>query len=160
AKPHTGENAAQVIYQHLNTDVPAPSAAVPGLPVALDSLVASATARNPEVRPHDAVLLLAEAREARAQLSDAELDAVPPQALSDTHDGAQDRTSVIPRALPADGSGDGVHRTSRLEMPPPVAPPRRRAGPRGPFGGPHRKLITVIAAVLLTLGVGAGVWYI
>ncbi|MGA6172263.1 Stk1 family PASTA domain-containing Ser/Thr kinase [Streptomyces sp. NPDC012600] len=159
-KPHTGENAAQVIYQHLNTDVPAPSAAVPGLPVALDSLVASATARNPEVRPHDAVLLLAEAREARAQLSDAELDAVPPQALSDTHDGAQDRTSVIPRALPADGSGDGVHRTSRLEMPPPVAPPRRRAGPRGPFGGPHRKLITVIAAVLLTLGVGAGVWYI
>lgn len=162
AKPHTGENAAQVIYQHLNTDVPAPSAVVPGLPVALDSLVASATARNPEVRPHDAVLLLAEAREARAGLTEAELDAVPPQALSDTHDGAQDRTSVIPRALPADGGADGggVHRTSRLEMPPPVSPPRRRAGRRGPFGGPHRKLITVITAVLLTLGVGAGVWYI
>ncbi|MGW5069950.1 Stk1 family PASTA domain-containing Ser/Thr kinase [Streptomyces cyaneofuscatus] len=162
AKPHTGENAAQVIYQHLNTDVPAPSAVVPGLPVALDSLVASATARNPEVRPYDAVLLLAEAREARAGLTEAELDAVPPQALSDTHDGAQDRTSVIPRALPADGGADGggVHRTSRLEMPPPVAPPRRRAARRGPFGGPHRKLITIITAVLLTLGVGAGVWYI
>lgn len=160
AKPHTGENAAQVIYQHLNNDVPAPSAMVPGLPVALDSLVASATARNPEVRPHDAVLLLAEAREARAGLTEAELDAVPPQALSDTHDGAQDRTSVIPRALPADGPGDGVHRTSRLEMPPPVAPPRRRAARRGPFGGPHRKLITIITAVLLTLGVGVGVWYI
>ncbi|MFI5901361.1 Stk1 family PASTA domain-containing Ser/Thr kinase [Streptomyces cyaneofuscatus] len=162
AKPHTGENAAQVIYQHLNTDVPAPSAVVPGLPVALDSLVASATARNPEVRPYDAVLLLAEAREARAGLTEAELDAVPPQALSDTHDGAQDRTSVIPRALPVDGDGGGggVHRTSRLEMPPPVAPPRRRAARRGPFGGPHRKLITIITAVLLTLGVGAGVWYI
>ncbi|MET7874421.1 Stk1 family PASTA domain-containing Ser/Thr kinase [Streptomyces cyaneofuscatus] len=161
-KPHTGENAAQVIYQHLNTDVPAPSAVVPGLPVALDSLVASATARNPEVRPYDAVLLLAEAREARAGLTEAELDAVPPQALSDTHDGAQDRTSVIPRALPVDGDGGGggVHRTSRLEMPPPVAPPRRRAARRGPFGGPHRKLITIITAVLLTLGVGAGVWYI
>ncbi|MFC8287176.1 Stk1 family PASTA domain-containing Ser/Thr kinase [Streptomyces cyaneofuscatus] len=162
AKPHTGENAAQVIYQHLNTDVPAPSAVVPGLPVALDSLVASATARNPEVRPYDAVLLLAEAREARAGLTEAELDAVPPQALSDTHDSAQDRTSVIPRALPVDGGADGggVHRTSRLEMPPPVAPPRRRAARRGPFGGPHRKLITIISAVLLTLGVGAGVWYI
>ena len=71
AKPHTGENAAQVIYRHLNSDVPAPSAVVPGLPVALDSLVASATARNPEVRPHDAVLLLAESREARAALTDA-----------------------------------------------------------------------------------------
>ncbi|WP_097866582.1 Stk1 family PASTA domain-containing Ser/Thr kinase [Streptomyces sp. rh34] len=159
AKPHTGENAAQVIYRHLNSDVPAPSAVVPGLPVALDSLVASATARNPEVRPHDAVLLLAEAREARASLTEAELDAVPPQALSDTHDGADDRTSVIPRALPADG--DGVHRTSRLEMPPAEpAAPRRGTGRRGPFGGPHRKLIMVLSAVLLTLGIGTGVWYI
>ncbi|MFD5204338.1 Stk1 family PASTA domain-containing Ser/Thr kinase [Streptomyces sp. NPDC058375] len=162
AKPYTGENAAQVIYQHLNSDVPAPSAVVPGLPVALDSLVASATARNPEVRPHDAVLLLAETREARAGLTDAELDAVPPQALSDSHDGADDRTSVIPRALPADGDGAGVHRTSRLEMPPagPAAPARRRAGRRGPFGGPHRKLVIVLTAVLLTLGIGTGVWYI
>ncbi|WP_137232699.1 Stk1 family PASTA domain-containing Ser/Thr kinase [Streptomyces sp. BPSDS2] len=161
AKPHTGENAAQVIYQHLNSDVPAPSAVVPGLPVALDSLVASATARNPEVRPHDAVLLLAETREARAALTDAELDAVPPQALSETHDGADDRTSVIPRALPADGDGAGVHRTSRLEMPPagPSAP-RRGTARRGPFGGPHRRLITILTAVLLTLGIGTGVWYI
>ncbi|WP_329154406.1 Stk1 family PASTA domain-containing Ser/Thr kinase [Streptomyces anulatus] len=159
AKPHTGENAAQVIYRHLNSDVPAPSAVVPGLPVALDSLVASATARNPEVRPHDAVLLLAEAREARAALTDAELDAVPPGALSDAHDGTDDRTSVIPRALPVDG--DGVHRTSRLEMPPEgPAAPRRGTGRRGPFGGPHRKLIMVLTAVLLTLGIGTGVWYI
>ncbi|MGQ4714758.1 Stk1 family PASTA domain-containing Ser/Thr kinase [Streptomyces anulatus] len=159
AKPHTGENAAQVIYRHLNSDVPAPSAVVPGLPVALDSLVASATARNPEVRPHDAVLLLAESREARAALTGAELDAVPPGALSDAHDGADDRTSVIPRALPADG--DGVHRTSRLEMPPEgPAAPRRGTARRGPFGGPHRKLIMVLTAVLLTLGIGTGVWYI
>ncbi|MDG9684795.1 Stk1 family PASTA domain-containing Ser/Thr kinase [Streptomyces sp. DH18] len=159
AKPHTGENAAQIIYRHLNSDVPAPSAVVPGLPVALDSLVASATARDPEVRPHDAVLLLAESRETRAALTDAELDAVPPGALSDAHDGADDRTSVIPRALPVDG--DGVHRTSRLEMPPegPSAPPRG-TNRRGPFGGPHRKLIMVLTAVLLTLGIGTGVWYI
>ncbi|MEU2761790.1 Stk1 family PASTA domain-containing Ser/Thr kinase [Streptomyces sp. NPDC007094] len=162
AKPHTGENAAQVIYQHLNSDVPAPSAAVPGLPVALDSLVASATARNPEVRPHDAVLLLAETREARAGLTDAELDAVPPQALSDSRDGADDRTSVIPRALVEYGDGDGMHRTSRLATPPsePAAPHRRRAGRRGPFGGPHRKLIIALTAVLLALGIGTGVWYI
>ncbi|MET8706381.1 Stk1 family PASTA domain-containing Ser/Thr kinase [Streptomyces californicus] len=160
AKPHTGENAAQVIYRHLNSDVPPPSAVVPGLPVALDSLVASATARNPEVRPHDAVLLLAETREARAGLTAAELDAVPPQALSDTHDGADDRTSVIPRALPADDAGT-VHRTSRLETPPAVSAARRRPLlRRGPFAGPHRTLILVLTAVLLTLGIGTGVWYI
>ncbi|MFE6729787.1 Stk1 family PASTA domain-containing Ser/Thr kinase [Streptomyces californicus] len=160
AKPHTGENAAQVIYRHLNSDVPPPSAVVPGLPVALDSLVASATARNPEVRPHDAVLLLAETREARAGLTEAELDAVPPQALSDTHDGADDRTSVLPRALPADDAGT-VHRTSRLETPPAVSAARRRPLlRRGPFAGPHRTLILVLTAVLLTLGIGTGVWYI
>ncbi|NEC21023.1 Stk1 family PASTA domain-containing Ser/Thr kinase, partial [Streptomyces parvus] len=31
---------------------------------------------------------------------------------------------------------------------------------RGPFGGPHRRLIIALAAVLLTLGIGTGVWYI
>ncbi|MGG8407552.1 protein kinase domain-containing protein, partial [Streptomyces sp. 12297] len=42
AKPHSGESPAQVLYQHLNADVPAPSAAVPGLPAGLDELVAAA----------------------------------------------------------------------------------------------------------------------
>ncbi|WP_282690560.1 Stk1 family PASTA domain-containing Ser/Thr kinase, partial [Streptomyces sp. CC216C] len=54
------------------------------------------------------------------------------------------------------------HRTSRLAMPPagPAAPARRTAGRRGPFGGPHRRLVIALAAVLLTLGIGTGVWYI
>ncbi|MDV9202848.1 protein kinase domain-containing protein, partial [Streptomyces sp. Wh19] len=51
SKPHGGETPAQVLYQHPNEPVPAPSAAVPGLPAGLDDLVASATARNPEARP-------------------------------------------------------------------------------------------------------------
>ncbi|MYR55117.1 protein kinase, partial [Streptomyces sp. SID625] len=45
-KPHQGDSPAQVLYQHLHEDVPAPSAAVPGLPYALDELVAAATART------------------------------------------------------------------------------------------------------------------
>ncbi|NDZ83635.1 serine/threonine protein kinase, partial [Streptomyces sp. SID10853] len=80
AKPHSGDTPAQVLYQHLNEGVPAPSAAVPGLAARLDGLVASATARRPDDRPYDAVALLGQVREARAALSDAELDAVPPQA--------------------------------------------------------------------------------
>ncbi|MEE1741038.1 Stk1 family PASTA domain-containing Ser/Thr kinase [Streptomyces sp. BE147] len=157
-KPHTGETAAQVIYQHLNEDVPAPSAVVPGLPVALDSLVASATARNAGIRPHDAVVLLAEAREARAGLTDEELDAVPPQALTTDHDGGEDRTSVIPRVLPADQGTD--HRTSRLEMPPAGPPGPARTRRRGPFGGPRRGLYAALTALVLVLGIGTGVWYI
>lgn len=158
AKPHTGDSPAQVIYQHLNEDVPAPSAVVPGLAAELDALVASATTRDPEVRPVDAVALLAESRRARSGLTDAQLDAVPPQALAEVRDAAEDRTSVIPRVLPPDQGT--AHHTSRLEMPPqpPPQPPARRAGPRG--GRPPRGVIAAVLAVLLVLGVGGGVWYI
>ncbi|MFF9145370.1 Stk1 family PASTA domain-containing Ser/Thr kinase [Streptomyces sp. NPDC014861] len=157
-KPHGGDTPAQVLYQHLHTDVPAPSAAVPGLPLELDELVAAATARNPEVRPHDAVALLALAREARAALTDAQLDAVPPRARASRRDTGEDRTGVIARPVPAPEAGDphAVQHTSRLttpELPPPARRPRTRPRPpRGP--------LLIVAGVLLALGLGAGVWYI
>ncbi|MFD9501569.1 Stk1 family PASTA domain-containing Ser/Thr kinase [Streptomyces sp. NPDC060035] len=154
-KPHTGDTAAQVIYQHLNEDVPAPSGAVPGLAAGLDELVAGATARNPEVRPRDAVALLARSREVRAGLTGDQLDAMPPQAVAEAHDAAVDRTSVIPRVIPA-GQGT-AHHTSRLETPP--LPPR--TGGRRPFAaGSRRGAYAALVALLLVLGVGAGVWYI
>jgi len=67
AKPHQGETPAQVLYRHVNEDVPPPSAVVPDLAVELDELVAAATARTPEDRPADAVALLARVREARGR---------------------------------------------------------------------------------------------
>ncbi|MGW3461046.1 Stk1 family PASTA domain-containing Ser/Thr kinase [Streptomyces olivaceoviridis] len=174
AKPHSGDSPAQVLYQHLHEDVPPPSALVPGLPYQLDELVASATARTPDIRPHDAVALLAQVREARLSLTGEQLDALPPQALTAEHDNAEDRTSVIPRALTsptpgfaraggppsrplpvtedADAPVDGVERTARFQSPP--VPPRRRPA------RPPRAVLAVIAAVLVVFGVGAGVWYI
>lgn len=157
AKPHSGESPAQLLYQALHTDVPPPSASVPGLAHELDELVAAASARDPERRPRDAVALLAHARQARAALSDAQLDAVPPGSISGEHDNAEDRTSVIPRALtlprPGPGDdGDPLNRTSRLQAPP--------AAPRRTGATPRRGLIAILTAVLLVLGVGAGVWYI
>ncbi|MFI9821362.1 Stk1 family PASTA domain-containing Ser/Thr kinase [Streptomyces sp. NPDC052013] len=161
-KPHDGDSPATVLYKHLHEDVPPPSAAVPRMAYELDELVAAATARTPEVRPHDAVALLARVREARGRLSDEQLDAVPPQALTAEHDNAKDRTSVIPRALtvprplPVDDEGgdgeDSFHRTSRLQSPPPLPPRRRTSMRRGPMA--------VVVAVLLVLGVGTGIWYI
>ncbi|MEV6839518.1 Stk1 family PASTA domain-containing Ser/Thr kinase [Streptomyces sp. NPDC051133] len=155
-KPHSGDSPAQVLYKHIHEDVPSPSALVPGLPYELDELVASAAARTPEVRPQDAVALLAQVRGAREALSDVQLDALPPQALAADHDNADDRTSVIPRSLTVprplpvgeDEPADGVLRTSRLQAPP--APDRR----------PRRLVPAVVVAVLLVLGLGAGVWYI
>ncbi len=82
AKPHTGGSAAQVLYQHLHEDVPPPSQSVPGLARQLDELVALATARDPQQRPQDAVAMLSRTRAARAELTDAQLDAVPPQATA------------------------------------------------------------------------------
>ncbi|MGW0707780.1 Stk1 family PASTA domain-containing Ser/Thr kinase [Streptomyces sp. NPDC002643] len=159
-KPHAGDTPAQVLYQALSDDVPPPSAAVPGLPYELDALVASATARNPEVRPHDAVALLAQTLEARAGLSGEQLDAMPPQAISGAHDNAEDRTSVIPRSLSVPRAGaadDQLNLTSRFESAP---PPPRRTRDGSARSGPRRGVLAVVVAVLLVLGVGGGVWYI
>ncbi|MFI9805197.1 Stk1 family PASTA domain-containing Ser/Thr kinase [Streptomyces sp. NPDC052301] len=167
-KPHSGDSPAQVLYKHIHEDVPPPSALVPGLPYELDELVAAAAARTADARPQDAVALLALVRAAREALSDAQLDALPPQALTADHDNAEDRTSVIPRSLTSPvlgfaGAGgpssrplpvggeepaDGVQRTSRLQAPP--VPARR----------PRRLMPAVVVAVLLVFGLGAGVWYI
>ncbi|RSN10800.1 Stk1 family PASTA domain-containing Ser/Thr kinase [Streptomyces sp. WAC 01325] len=162
-KPHDGDSPAVVLYKHLHEDVPPPSAVVPGLAYELDELVASATARSPQIRPYDAVALLAQARETRARLNPDQLDAMPPQALSAEHSNSDDRTSVIPRSLniqrPLPVNGDepqaDFNRTSRLESPPPPPPshrPRTSRRPRGPM--------MIVAAVLLVLGLGVGVWYI
>ncbi|MFI6806109.1 Stk1 family PASTA domain-containing Ser/Thr kinase [Streptomyces luteogriseus] len=160
-KPHDGDSPAVILYKHLHEDVPPPSAAVPGMAYELDEMVASATARTPAVRPYDAVALLAQVRDGRGRLSEDQLDAVPPQALSVDHDNGDDRTTVIPRALATprplpvgedDASGAALNRTSRLASPPPP-PSRRRSGSR-------RGPAAIVVAVLLVLGLGAGIWYI
>ncbi len=169
SKPHSGDSPAQVLYQHLHADVPPPSGAVPGLSVELDELVAAATARLPELRPHDAVAMLSDARQARSALTGEQLDALPPGARASGHDIAEDRTSVIPRAVGIaaqtardldaghaqeadDDPQAAIHRTSRLQTPPP-APARRALRP-------SRGTLALIVAVLLVLGIGSGVWYI
>ncbi|MFD5950808.1 Stk1 family PASTA domain-containing Ser/Thr kinase [Streptomyces collinus] len=162
-KPHDGDSPAVILYKHLHEDVPPPSAAVPGMAYELDELVASATARTPAIRPHDAVALLAQVRDGRGRLSEEQLDAVPPQALAVDHDNGDDRTTVIPRALTTprplpvnedeEVSGTALDRTSRFASPPPPPPSRRRPGSR-------RGPVAIVVAVLLVLGIGAGVWYI
>ncbi|WP_369356322.1 Stk1 family PASTA domain-containing Ser/Thr kinase [Streptomyces sp. cg2] len=175
-KPHTGGSAAQILYSHLHDDITPPSELVPGLAPELDELVAAATARAPEARPQDAVALLARARSARAPLTEAQLDVVPPQARQAAA-ADEERTDVIPRPagvqlpLPAEG-GAPLDRTSRLEMPPadPVPADGRttRLRPVRPDPGAtpaerrlrQRRITTVVAAVLLVLGIGTGVWYV
>ncbi|MEX2981949.1 Stk1 family PASTA domain-containing Ser/Thr kinase [Streptomyces sp. C36] len=168
AKPHSGGTAAQILYQHLHEDVPPPSAAVPGLEPRLDALVAASTARDAGRRPVDAVELLGMVREARAALTDEQLDAEPPGAAPAAESvGSEDRTSVIPRVIvPARGE-DELHHTTRLErVPAPSTPPVQAPppGPPGPRGAarrlpPRRWIIAALGALLAVLA-GTGVWYI
>jgi beta-lactam-binding protein with PASTA domain/predicted Ser/Thr protein kinase len=53
-QPHVGESALAVAYKHVNETIPPPSNVLPGLPQALDVLVAMATSRDPRLRPADA----------------------------------------------------------------------------------------------------------
>ena len=62
-KPFTGETPISVAYQHVNQDVPAPSALFPEIPAAVDDLVLAATHRDPARRPADAAQLLRAVRQ-------------------------------------------------------------------------------------------------
>ena len=76
-QPHTGETPLAVAYKHVNAVVPAPSSVVPGLPAALDTLVALATSRNPDLRPADAGQFLRTVTEVRQGLPIADLPGPP-----------------------------------------------------------------------------------
>ncbi|GAB3248585.1 Stk1 family PASTA domain-containing Ser/Thr kinase [Arthrobacter pigmenti] len=72
--PYTGDIPIQVAFQHVNSEVPAPSSELPGMAEDLDELVQWCTAGDPEDRPIDAAALLGELRHIRTTLSDEDLD--------------------------------------------------------------------------------------
>jgi serine/threonine-protein kinase len=67
-QPHTGESPLAVAHKHVSDVVPAPSSYVPGLPPALDALVALATSRDPDLRPADAGQFLSAVEDVRGGL--------------------------------------------------------------------------------------------
>jgi serine/threonine-protein kinase len=61
-KPHTGKDISQVLWKHMNEDVPAPSTKLPAslrsrIPDYLDALVVACTQRDPNVRWSNGQLL-------------------------------------------------------------------------------------------------------
>ena len=73
-KPHQADSPIQVAYKHVHEDIPAPSLRVPGLPPYVDALVARATARDKDLRPSDARVLLHQVRRVRQALDHGVLD--------------------------------------------------------------------------------------
>jgi serine/threonine-protein kinase len=84
--PYDGETAVAVALKHAHEDVPPPSSLVSGIPTSVDLLVARATARDPDRRPHDAGAFLAEVVRVRGGL-----------VMSDADDG--NLTTLINRTL-------------------------------------------------------------
>jgi eukaryotic-like serine/threonine-protein kinase len=70
-KPHTGDTPISVAYAHVNSDVPAPSSfrTAGPIPPYLDALVARATSRDPQGRPHNARIFLSQLRRVRSALA-------------------------------------------------------------------------------------------
>ncbi|OBF21316.1 serine/threonine protein kinase [Mycobacterium kubicae] len=58
--PFTGDTALSIAYQRLDTDVPAPSSVIDGVPTQFDEFVACATARDPAERYADAIEMAAD----------------------------------------------------------------------------------------------------
>jgi len=94
-KPHEAASPIQVAYKHVHEDVPPPSRRVPGIPPYVDALVARATARDRDLRPTDARVLLHQVRRVRGALADGVVD--DPELTDDlTPTVPVHRTSVFP----------------------------------------------------------------
>jgi beta-lactam-binding protein with PASTA domain/serine/threonine protein kinase len=121
-KPHVGDTPIQVAYAHVHNDVPPPSQfrTAGHIPPYLDALVAGATARNPDARPHDGKVFLSQVRRVRAALR---------EGLADDPDLTQD-LSVLQRSDLSAALPPGVDPNSEITqlVPPagaaPVSPPR------------------------------------
>ncbi|NYD79488.1 Stk1 family PASTA domain-containing Ser/Thr kinase [Arthrobacter cupressi] len=121
-QPYSGEVPIQVAYKHVNAEIPAPSAAAPGLVSDLDELVQWCTAKDPEQRPVDGGALLSELRHIRTTLSDEQLDYAPLSArpsLAAAEQAASLDTTVLGSADAAHTEiiSSGQHPTSVLPQP-------------------------------------------
>jgi serine/threonine protein kinase/beta-lactam-binding protein with PASTA domain len=174
-QPYTGDTPLTVAYRHVNEVVPAPSSLVPGLPPALDSLVALATSRDPELRPADAGQFLRAITGARHGLPlDLPLD-MPPPALPGTSPGippgtapsASNAETAPPRPVvapawpdPHAGAWPGTQSPAWPSAQPPAWPGAQPAGPSGgwpepPQNGSALDLIPGMAPVPAAQSYGA-----
>jgi eukaryotic-like serine/threonine-protein kinase len=185
-KPHEGESPIQVAYKHVHEDVPPPSEEVPGIPAYVDALVARATARDRDLRPADARVMLHQVRRVRAALDHGVLDdpeltddltpTVPVQRLSrdpddiDYHDEPV-RPVVSPAQVAVAGRTDAdapvvaddlTDDTDVIGVRPPNRPPPPRTGNARPATRPasrqrRSRRGLVLLVVVLLLAVAAGV---
>ncbi|HZV25724.1 MAG TPA: Stk1 family PASTA domain-containing Ser/Thr kinase [Acidothermaceae bacterium] len=141
--PYDGETAVSVALKHAHEDVPPPSSLVSGIPTSVDLLVAKATARDPDRRPHDAGAFLAEVVRVRGGL-----------VVSEADDG--NLTTLINRTLVVELPDTRTVGPNPPWQPEPPEPPEDEY--RRPH--PHRKgWIAFFIIVLLAAAAAAAGWW-
>ncbi|QCB93412.1 Stk1 family PASTA domain-containing Ser/Thr kinase [Cellulomonas shaoxiangyii] len=163
-QPFTGETPIQVAFQHVSSEVPAPSTLVDWLPSEIDELVAALAARDADDRPVDATAACQLLRRTRASLDDATLDRradVPPTVTlpaatgdADLDDEDLDHAATT-RLSPADRRGGTVALPIGLGVSAPQPPP---AGAERDRARRPRWVLPVAVATVLAL-VGLGTWW-
>jgi eukaryotic-like serine/threonine-protein kinase len=170
--PYEGDRPVDVAWQHVDRDVPPPSRYAPGIPDALDDLVARATRRDPGGRPTDAGALLAEVQAAREDIG---------MALAERARPITQPTVVVPRveSVPQtyrtgqvlNQPGGPASRPSWARLPSNGRPqPSRRRAPARSGGGfsdllaqlnrnPRGRLALIAGLLTLGLLVAVGGWW-
>ena len=184
-KPHEGESPIQVAYKHVHEDVPPPSRSVPDIPAYVDALVARSTARDRDLRPADAGVLLHQLHRVSHALADGVVE--DPELTADlapvlVHPDTGDIVAVeTPTRLrhdtapdPFDGAelaallAPGDHDTERTSMIPrsgdrpptmPGGPPARTSGPPRRPRRSRRGPVLLVLALLLVASAGLGAWW-
>jgi serine/threonine-protein kinase len=173
-KPHEGDSPIQVAYKHVHEDVPPPSEEVPGIPPYVDALVARATARDRELRPADARVLLHQVRRVRGALDAGLLDdpeltedlepTAPVRDLDSIDYVSEDGPAIMTTAQAARGRTDSADHTSIIRGPqePTPQPPPTGGDDDRPITGPRRSRrgpILLVLVLLLALLAGVSGWW-
>ncbi|MBV9821352.1 MAG: Stk1 family PASTA domain-containing Ser/Thr kinase, partial [Actinobacteria bacterium] len=163
--PYEGDSAMAVAYQHVHSDVPAPSSRRPGIPLQLDELVRRATSRDPAGRPLDAGAMLAELHDARIDLGLPVLAVPPRPAAADRTAAPDDATQRIARitdatTAPTSRPAIDLHPTTVQQRGEPG--PQRRPGAAATRRRRSRRRTALVVAIVLLLGLltGYGAWYL
>ncbi|MGH8870060.1 MAG: Stk1 family PASTA domain-containing Ser/Thr kinase [Actinomycetes bacterium] len=160
APPHAGETPLAVAYQHVHSDVPAPSSRVGGLPAAVDALVDHATRRDPDQRPADAGAFHAEVVRARANLPAEELDAGGSGALVPPTESPVRNTLVVPVGGESEVADTDGEDTLGEDTGDTSATPTRSRRVRRSVRDRRPGRLALVGVLVLALLVGLAAWWL